>query len=301
MKRHHAYRFSLTACAAAFHTLVCRLLVGLAVLGCPPPVSGQEPPCKTWVDCSNLRVEVVLQDPYNLSPDCAGAASTSACGGGSNFTHLFYTVRLKYTPTSLNEDLDFYLRYEELYVAVRLAVSGASPVLFSQIDTKVTKSCYDNGPGANWGANGINGAIFTPQTSAVDIHFQNFQAGETCTDADLIHFMPADCTPNDPNEDFDCAYADLFIVAVRAYPGESIQVVCQGGPTFDPGPGVGPCNIGCNYVPNQAVQAALPAAPSGSPNSDLRVQLANPVQAPDGSCTIDIELANSGTSAVVLY
>ncbi|MEZ4942387.1 MAG: hypothetical protein R3D58_16055 [Saprospiraceae bacterium] len=39
MKRHHAFRFQLAACAAAFRTFAGWALAVLAVLVCPPPNS----------------------------------------------------------------------------------------------------------------------------------------------------------------------------------------------------------------------------------------------------------------------
>ncbi|MCK6691921.1 MAG: hypothetical protein L6Q97_07445 [Thermoanaerobaculia bacterium] len=271
--------------------------------GCPPPrlfrwiilpvfvfislvVYGQEPNCADDIDCSSLSAEIELIHS-NVSTDCS---VDDACGGGDNFRQIFYKVRLKYRTTSLLDDLDFYLDYDAVAVAVSLLVDGTAP-LYSRIDIPVTENCYVNGPGMNWGDtsdNNTNLAIFSVEPYAAAIDFQDNLAQEDCG-GDKIHFTQGSCTGGDR-----CAYADLFIIAVNAYPDEIIQLKITDA-VYDPATGAA-CDLDRNYP--QALTVATPDAPSSEPGDEILAQLAEPEPKANGGCDINVVVTNTGSSTI---
>lgn len=276
-------------------------LVLLLVLLCSAHASAQtgrveeETECRTDIDCSNLKLDIIL-DPANVGTDCS---INDACGGGDNFRQLFYKVRLRYFSTDPGDEFNFHLDYRQLYIRLGLSVSGSGPVQFSHIDQGVTDLCYQNGPGANWGdtsGDNYNVASFKAERYQVSLDFMDDIINEDCG-GDLITFYPDDCLSG---SSIYCAYADLFTVAVNAYPGEDVQLVCD-EVFLDKVGFEEPCSIPCNYFPDAPITVAAAAAPTAWPNAKLQLHLKDPEPTANGGCEIEIELENLESTDARVY
>ncbi len=142
MKRHDEFQIQPTARLAFFRAASLWPLLWLAVLLCPVCAQAQELPFRANIDCSDLEVEFVLSNRRNLGTSCS---STTACGGGNNFSTVFYNVRLKHTTSDPMAVLDFDLKYDIVSANDDQLVTGAAPLDFP-INKNVTEQCSAKGP-----------------------------------------------------------------------------------------------------------------------------------------------------------
>lgn len=271
--------------------ILVALLVSTTGQGQTGARTEEEPECRTDIDCSNLKLDIVLE-PANVSTDCS---VDDACGGGDNFRQLFYHVRLRYQTTNPSDDFNFYLDYRQLYVRLGLSVDGGGPVLFSHIATDLTNVCYQTGAGANW-SDPNNGTLFESSSHQVEIYFDEDIINEDCG-GDLIEFVPDDCLGSSSGY---CAYADLFTVVVNAYPGEDIQLVCE-ELYYDKVGFTSPCTLPCNYFPSTPITVAAADPPSAWPNAKLHLHLKDPEPTANDGCQIEIELENLESTDARVY
>lgn len=260
------------------------LLLTFLFVFCLQPANGQGDCISLNAACNSgsFRVQIMADPEYT---NTSGCPSAPACSEGDQFRQLFYKVRLIYIPSDPNENLDFALDYSDLTIMYQSIVTN--PVAeegYSFIDTKVTNACFEETATTN----GWSGIDFITSEDGVYIHFEDLVAN-SCP-SNVIQF--AENTGACIGSVTKCAVADLFRIAVNAYPGEEVKLQCEQS-LYD-APSEGDCTLICSDTEQTAL---LPSVGSSEP---LEVRLNAPVDLNDGGCSVEVEVVNHGTSAAAI-
>jgi hypothetical protein len=294
----------------------------------PPPQCGAQEACLA-MPCDPDKFTIEIFPLNNTVWDCnnpSGFASNPSCGGGGDPYHqIFYQVRLRYVDYSGDLfDAGFYLNYAQLTINTKLHIFPNSGSSFSYIDSAATMSCWKNIKAANnW--IGVVTEKFQESTNGNQfvIDFTNSIINDPCatgtptaTSGNPIHFThligpdPVYGAPPCPTSNFNlninCLYANLFVVAVNAYPGESFRVECDVNgvqpTTYKPIPGTTtPCTPTCVAQTLQPPVAAYNSPGAGNVNAGIQLKLLPPSNPHDvNGCQIPLVITNQGNTTVII-